>query len=91
MIFIKGLPIVIRHKNRGLQSFQQCHVTDIGVVIMDKHAGIHITVCIDMEIPPAPGNTKGVEIYDELPVLLRNIVSGIVFLIIQVNQRERFF
>ena len=56
MVVIKGLTIVICHENGGFQRFQQGHIPDVGVGIVDEHAGIYIAVCIDVEIPPTACN-----------------------------------
>lgn len=56
MVVVKGLTIVICHENGGFQRFQQDHIPDVGVGIVDEHAGIYIAICIDVEIPPTTCN-----------------------------------
>ena len=46
MVVVKGLTIVICHENGGFQRFQQGHISDVGVGIVDEHAGIYIAICI---------------------------------------------
>ena len=51
MVFIEGLAIVVGHENGSLQAFQQRFFPDVRVRIMDKHAGVHVPVRVDVEIP----------------------------------------
>ena len=61
MILVKGLPIMIGHENGGFQRLQQRHVPNIGVGIVNEHAGVHVAIGIDMEIPPPACNASAHE------------------------------
>ena len=56
-IIIKGLTVVIGHKQRRLICFQQGLFTDVGVRVMDKSARLNVTIGIDMQIVAATSNT----------------------------------
>ena len=58
VVVIEGLSIVISHKNRRFQRLQQRHIPNVGVGIMDKDAGIHIAVDVDMQISPSSRNAS---------------------------------
>ena len=48
--------IMVSHKERTLQAFQQRFFSDVRIGIVDKDARIHITVGIDVKIPFSAGN-----------------------------------
>lgn len=53
MVAIEGLVVVIGHKQRRLESFQQGFFSDIGVRVVDKRTGFHIAIGVNMEIVTA--------------------------------------
>ena len=57
MIVIEGLTVVIGHEDGTAHHIQQAHVPDIGVGIVDEHAGVAVTVGVDVQIPPSAGDT----------------------------------
>ena len=58
MITVERLMVVIGHEQRRLKSFQQGFFSDIGVGVVNKGTGLHIAVCVDMEIVSASCNTS---------------------------------
>ena len=56
VIVIERLPIMIGHEDRRLEALQQGLLADIGVGVVDKHAGIHIAIGIDVQVSAATGN-----------------------------------
>ena len=57
MIVIEGLTVVIGHEDGTAHHIQQAHVPDIGVGIVDEHAGVAVAVGVDVQIPPSAGDT----------------------------------
>ena len=49
---------MISHEDGGLQALQQRFFPDVGIRIVDKHAGIDVAVGVDMQIAPPSGDTS---------------------------------
>ena len=65
-VLVKGLAVVIGHEQRGLESLQQRLVIDAGIGVVDKSAGLHVPVGVDVDVPPSPGDAPA----HILPVVL---------------------
>lgn len=53
MVFIERLTIVVCHEQGRAQCFQQSLFPDVGIGIMNEHAGIAVTVGVDVEVTAA--------------------------------------
>ena len=78
-IIIKGLTVVIGHKQRRLICFQQGLFTDVGVRVMDKSARLNVTIGIDMQIVAATSNTAVYKFRIILKVNCENRLCATVF------------
>ena len=66
MVLVEGLTVVVSHEQRAVQNFQNRLVVDIGVGVVDEHAGLSITGRVDVEVVAAARNAAA----DELAVIL---------------------
>jgi hypothetical protein len=46
---------VIGHEQRGAQRLQYGLLADVGIGVVDEHAGVHIAVGVDVEVAAAAG------------------------------------
>lgn len=53
MVLVEGLTVVVSHEQRAVQNFQNRLVVDIGVGVVDEHAGLSITGRVDVEVVAA--------------------------------------
>lgn len=53
MVLVEGLAVVVSHEQRAVQNFQNRLVVDIGVGVVDEHAGLGVTGRVDMEVVAA--------------------------------------
>ena len=56
-VVIEGLVVMVGHEQRGLQALQQGLLVDVGVGVVDEHAGIHVAVGVDVQVAAATGDT----------------------------------
>ena len=47
-IVVEGLVLMVFHKQRALERFQETAVVDVDIAVMDESTGFHITVGIDV-------------------------------------------
>lgn len=53
MVLVEGLTVVVSHEQRAVQNFQNRLVVDIGVGVVDEHAGLGVTGRVDVEVVAA--------------------------------------
>ena len=56
MVLVEGLAVVVSHEQRAVQDLQDALVVDVGVGIVDEHAGLCVAGRVDMEVVAAAGN-----------------------------------
>ncbi len=56
VVAVEGLSVMVGHEDRGAQAVQQGRLPDVAVGVMDEHAGVHVAVGVDVEIPPPAGD-----------------------------------
>ena len=56
MIVVKGLIVVVSHKQRALQNLQEGRIVNIGIRVVNKHAGFRVAVGVDVEVVSSAGN-----------------------------------
>ena len=54
VVVIEGLAVVIGHEQRRGQHLQQGLLPDVGVGVVDEHAGVAVAVGVDVQKAPAP-------------------------------------
>ena len=54
---MKGLSVVVGHKERAFERVQKRGLVDVAVGIVDEYAGFHISLCVDVQIVPSTGDT----------------------------------
>ena len=47
---------MVGHKERASERVQKGSVVDIAVGIMDKYAGFHVSLCVDVQVIPPSGD-----------------------------------
>ena len=62
MVFVEGLAVVVGHEQRTLQDLQDAAVMDVGIGVVDEHAGFRITGGVDVEVIAAAGNAAAHEL-----------------------------
>ena len=67
MIVVEGLAMIVAHEQRRTQRIEQAHVMDVDVGVVNEHAGLHVSIGIDVQIAPAAGNAST----DELAIVLK--------------------
>ena len=70
MVFIPRLAFVIFHKQGGLQRLNQGAILDIDIGIVDKCAGLHVTVGIDVQVMAA-ARDAALDIFAVVPKIER--------------------
>ena len=78
MVLVEGLTVVVSHEQRAVQNFQNRLVVDIGVGVVDEHAGLSITGRVDVEVVAAAGDAAAHELAVVLEVhgVERDIALG---------------
>ncbi len=56
MVLVEGLAVVIAMNSGLCRHLQQAPVMDVGIGIVDEHAGLHVAVGVDVEIVAAAGD-----------------------------------
>ena len=62
MVLVEGLAVVVSHEQRAVQNFQNRLVVDIGVGVVDEHAGLGVTGRVDVEVIAAAGDAAAHEL-----------------------------
>ena len=62
MVLVEGLAVVVSHEQRAVQNFQNRLVVDIGVGVVDEHAGLGVTGRVDVEVVAAAGDAAAHEL-----------------------------
>ena len=55
-VLVEGLVVMVGHEHGGLQALQQALLPDVGVGIVDEHAGVHVAVGVDVQVAAAAGD-----------------------------------
>lgn len=53
MVLVEGLAVVVSHEQRAVQDLQNALVMDVGVGVVDEHAGLCVTGRVDVEVVAA--------------------------------------
>ena len=56
VILVERLAVVVSHEQRAVQDLQNALVVDVGVGIVDEHAGLCVAGRVDVEVVAAAGN-----------------------------------
>ena len=82
-VVVERLALVVLHEQGRLQRFKKGRLVDVGIGIVDKHAGFHVTSRVDVEITAtsryATSNELAIvlEIEDEQGFLASHLPNGV--------------
>ena len=62
MVLVEGLAVVVSHEQRAVQNFQNRLVVDVGVGVVDEHAGLGVTGRVDVEVVATAGDAAAHEL-----------------------------
>ena len=65
-VVVEGLSFVVRLEKRRLQRFEQAHVVDVGVRVVDEHTGLDVACGVDVQVTPPARDAAA----DEFSVVL---------------------
>lgn len=50
VVLVERPAIVVRHKERRMQDFEQCFFADVGIGIVDEHARVGVAAGVDIQV-----------------------------------------
>lgn len=94
-VFVERLVVVIGLEKGTFQSLQKGVVVDVHVGVMDEHAGLHVALGVDMQVPSAAGNAAAhvlcvvLEVHAEDGLALTVGADSVVHLLALLRVREQ--
>jgi len=62
MVLVEGLAVVVSHEQRAVQDLQNRLVVDVGIGVVDEHAGLGVTGRVDVEVVATAGDAAAHEL-----------------------------